>query len=75
VVTQVSPPNFPHLESGIGVLAFLASKRTRGIGIRMALGARRKDVLWLVIKEGAKFSFAGIALGLAGAMVFCEHPA
>jgi ABC-type antimicrobial peptide transport system permease subunit len=53
-----------------GVLAFLVSKRTREIGIRMALGARRKDVLWLVIKEGAKFSFAGIALGLAGAMVF-----
>ena len=50
-----------------GVLAFLVSKRTREIGIRMALGARRKDVLWLVMKEGAKFSFAGIALGLAGA--------
>jgi putative ABC transport system permease protein len=50
-----------------GVLAFLVSKRTREIGIRMALGARRKDVWWLVMKEGAKFSFAGIALGLAGA--------
>jgi putative ABC transport system permease protein len=51
-----------------GVLSFLVSKRTREIGIRMALGARRKDVLWLVMKEGAKFSFAGIALGLAGAV-------
>jgi putative ABC transport system permease protein len=51
-----------------GVLAFLVSKRTREIGIRVALGARRQDVLWLVMKEGAKFSFAGIALGLAGAM-------
>jgi putative ABC transport system permease protein len=53
-----------------GVLAFLVSKRTREIGIRIALGAGRKDVLWLVMKEGTKFSFAGIALGLAGAMLF-----
>jgi putative ABC transport system permease protein len=51
-----------------GVLAFLVSKRTREIGIRIALGARREDVLWLVMKEGAKFSLAGIALGLAGAL-------
>ena len=51
-----------------GVLAFLVSKRTREIGIRVALGARRQDVLWLVMKEGAKFSFAGIGLGLAGAL-------
>jgi putative ABC transport system permease protein len=52
-----------------GVLAFLVSKRTREIGIRIALGAPRSSVLWLVLKEGAKFSFAGIALGLAAAFV------
>jgi putative ABC transport system permease protein len=52
-----------------GVLSFLVSKRTREIGIRIALGAQRRDVLWLVMKEGAKFSFAGIALGLIGAFV------
>jgi putative ABC transport system permease protein len=52
-----------------GVLSFLVAKRTREIGIRIALGAQRRDVLWLVMKEGAKFSFAGIALGLAGAFV------
>jgi putative ABC transport system permease protein len=51
-----------------GVLSFLVSKRTREIGIRVALGAQRRDVLWLVMKEGAKFSFTGIALGLAGAL-------
>ncbi len=52
-----------------GVLSFLVAKRTREIGIRIALGAQRRDVLWLVMKEGAKFSFAGITLGLAGAFV------
>jgi putative ABC transport system permease protein len=51
-----------------GVLAFLVSKRTREIGIRVALGARRNDLLWLVMKEGATFSLTGIALGLCGAM-------
>jgi len=50
-----------------GVLSFLVSRRRREIGVRMALGAQRTDVLWLVMKEGAKFSGAGIALGLAGA--------
>ncbi len=50
-----------------GVLSFLVSKRTREIGVRIALGAQRRDVLWLVMKEGAKFSLAGITFGLAGA--------
>jgi predicted permease len=52
-----------------GVLAFLVSKRAREMGIRMALGAQRSDVLWLIMKEGAKFSFSGIAMGLAGAFM------
>jgi putative ABC transport system permease protein len=52
-----------------GVLAFLVSKRAREMGIRMALGAQRSDVLWLVMKEGAKFSFTGISLGLMGAFM------
>ena len=51
-----------------GVLSFLVANRVREIGIRMALGAQRRDVLWLVIGEGAKFSFIGIAIGLAGAL-------
>jgi predicted permease len=50
-----------------GVLAFLVSKRTREIGIRVALGAQQRDVLWLVLKEGARFGAIGIALGLVSA--------
>jgi putative ABC transport system permease protein len=51
-----------------GVLSYLVSKRTREIGIRLALGAQRRDVLWLVMKEGVKFSLFGISLGLASAL-------
>ena len=39
------------------------------MGIRMALGAQRSDVLLMVIKEGAQFSAIGIALGLLGAFL------
>jgi predicted permease len=53
-----------------GVLSFLVSTRTREIGIRISLGAVPRDVLWLILKEGAQFSIVGIALGLASAFVF-----
>jgi predicted permease len=55
-----------------GVLSFLVSQRIREMGVRMALGARRSDVLWLVMKEGARFSLAGIALGLGGAFLLAR---
>jgi predicted permease len=51
-----------------GVLSFLVAQRTREIGLRIALGAQPRDVLYLVMKEGAKFSLAGIAVGLLGAL-------
>jgi putative ABC transport system permease protein len=50
-----------------GVLSFLVSRRRREMGVRMALGAQRGDVLLLMMKEGARFSLAGIVLGLAAA--------
>ena len=52
-----------------GVLSFLVAQRTREIGLRIALGAQRGDVLYLIMKEGAKFSLAGIAVGLIGALL------
>ena len=51
-----------------GVLSFLVSRQTRDLGIRFALGAQRRDVFWLVIKEGAALCAAGIAIGIAGAL-------
>lgn len=51
-----------------GVLSFLVASQTREIGIRMALGATRRDVLRSVMGEGAKLALTGIALGMAGAL-------
>jgi putative ABC transport system permease protein len=49
------------------MLAYAVAQRTREIGLRMALGARRSDVVRLVVSQGAALALAGIALGLAGA--------
>jgi putative ABC transport system permease protein len=51
-----------------GVLAYSVSRRTQEIGIRMALGARGSDVLRMVGREGFVLVFAGIVIGLAGAL-------
>jgi putative ABC transport system permease protein len=51
-----------------GVLAYSVAQRTSEIGIRLALGASRKTVLSLVIKEGMRLAAFGIALGLVAAI-------
>ncbi len=55
-----------------GVLSFLVSRQTHDLGIRVALGAQRRDVFWLVIKEGAALCLAGVALGVLGAMALAR---
>jgi putative ABC transport system permease protein len=51
------------------VLAYTVRRRIREIGIRMALGAQTSDVVGMVIAEGMKPTFIGLAIGLAGALV------
>jgi putative ABC transport system permease protein len=52
-----------------GVMSYSVAQRTREIGIRMALGARRSDVLQMTVQEGLKLVGAGMLLGAAAAFI------
>jgi ABC-type antimicrobial peptide transport system permease subunit len=51
-----------------GVIAYSVAQRTREIGIRIALGAQRRDVMRLFLGEGMSFIGLGVAIGLAGSL-------
>jgi putative ABC transport system permease protein len=48
-----------------GVIAYSVAERTREIGVRMALGAQRHEVVRMVVREGMAMALAGMAAGLA----------
>jgi putative ABC transport system permease protein len=82
VATSLSEPRFTSVLFGIfaglalllaaigvyGVLSYLVTLRTREIGIRVAIGAAPRDVLWLILVRGFVLSLAGIAIGVIAAV-------
>jgi predicted permease len=50
-----------------GIMAYNVARRTSEIGVRMALGARARQVLWMVLRESSSLALLGIAAGLAAA--------
>jgi putative ABC transport system permease protein len=55
-----------------GLVAYSVSRRTREIGIRMALGADHREVVWMVLRQGLRLGLAGVAAGLVAALYACR---
>jgi predicted permease len=52
-----------------GLMSYTVTRRTREIGVRVAVGAQRQDVLWLVLREALALTLFGIAIGIPAALV------
>lgn len=52
-----------------GVISYIVSERTHEIGIRLALGAEKRDIMSLVLRQGLSLAIAGVAVGLVGALI------
>jgi predicted permease len=55
-----------------GVISYTVSQRKREIGIRLALGAQREDVVSMVLKQGAKLALMGVCIGVAAAFALAR---
>lgn len=55
-----------------GVMSYMVSRKTRAIGLRMALGAQRRDVLWMVLRDAMLLAIAGVLIGVPVALA-CSH--
>jgi ABC-type antimicrobial peptide transport system permease subunit len=57
--------------SAIGIyslMAYSASLRTHEMGIRLALGAQRSDVMWMILREGVRLGLMGVGIGITAAL-------
>ena len=52
-----------------GVVSYMVSERTQEIGLRMALGADRADVMGMIMRQGSRLAVTGVALGMVGALI------
>ena len=58
-----------------GVMSYLVTQRTREIGVRMALGATRREVLGLILRQAGSMTLLGIGIGIAGALLLTRSMA